>query len=90
MPGVPNLAAKELAAAYGRGELSPLAVTESILDRIAAWEPRINAMYRVSREAALDAARAAEGRWRAGRPLSPLDGVPVTIKENIATRGDIQ
>ncbi len=52
------------------------------------WEPRINAMYRVHREAALDAARAAEERWRAGRPLSALDGVPVTLKENIYTRGD--
>jgi aspartyl-tRNA(Asn)/glutamyl-tRNA(Gln) amidotransferase subunit A len=63
-------------------------VTRSLLERIAAWEPRINAMYRVSRDAALAAAAASEARWRAGRPLSALDGVPLTIKENIATRGD--
>jgi aspartyl-tRNA(Asn)/glutamyl-tRNA(Gln) amidotransferase subunit A len=88
MLGVSNLTAGELAAAYARGELSPLAVTEKILERIAAWEPRINAMYRVQRAAALEQARAAQTRWRAGRPLSPLDGVPLTIKENIATRGD--
>ncbi|HZM33799.1 MAG TPA: amidase, partial [Burkholderiales bacterium] len=37
---------------------------------------------------ALGEARAAEVRWREGRPRSPLDGVPVTIKENLATRGD--
>ena len=34
------------------------------------------------------AAREAEQRWREGRPLSDLDGVPITIKENIHTRGD--
>jgi len=45
-------------------------------------------MYRVAGEAALEQARASEARWRAGAPLSALDGVPVTIKENIHTRGD--
>src|SRR5204862_6024603 len=45
-------------------------------------------MYRVYAEGALEQARGAEGRWRTGQPLSPLDGVPITIKENIYTRGD--
>jgi aspartyl-tRNA(Asn)/glutamyl-tRNA(Gln) amidotransferase subunit A len=63
-------------------------VARALLDRIDAWEPRINAMYRVQRDTALAAAAASEARWRAGRALSPLDGVPVTIKENIYTRGD--
>jgi aspartyl-tRNA(Asn)/glutamyl-tRNA(Gln) amidotransferase subunit A len=80
--------AGNLATAYASGELSPVQVTRALLERIAAWEPRINAMYRVQREAALGAAAASEARWRAGRPLSALDGVPLTIKENIATRGD--
>ena len=80
--------AAELAAAFSSGELSPVQATRALLERIAAWEPRINAMYRVSRDTALAAAAASEARWRAGRPLSALDGVPLTIKENIATRGD--
>jgi aspartyl-tRNA(Asn)/glutamyl-tRNA(Gln) amidotransferase subunit A len=80
--------AADLAAAFASGELSPLAVARAALERIEAWEPRINAMYRVHREGALEQARAAEARWRAGRPLSALDGVPLTIKENIHTRGD--
>jgi aspartyl-tRNA(Asn)/glutamyl-tRNA(Gln) amidotransferase subunit A len=88
MAGVSNLTAAQLATAYSSGELSPLAVTRELLERIDAWEPRINAMYRVHREAALEQARAAEARWRAQAPLSRLDGVPLTIKENIATRGD--
>jgi aspartyl-tRNA(Asn)/glutamyl-tRNA(Gln) amidotransferase subunit A len=45
-------------------------------------------MYRIDADGALAAAAASEARWRAGKPLSPLDGVPVTIKENIATRRD--
>ena len=88
MAGVSELTAAQLAHAYSGGALSPVEVTRALLERIEGWEPRINAMYRVAPEAALAQARAAEARWRAGAPLSPLDGVPVTIKENIATRGE--
>jgi aspartyl-tRNA(Asn)/glutamyl-tRNA(Gln) amidotransferase subunit A len=80
--------AEALSAAYAGGKLSPVEVTRACLARIDAWEPKINAMYRVDREGALEQARAAEARWRAGAPRSPLDGVPITIKENIYTRGD--
>jgi aspartyl-tRNA(Asn)/glutamyl-tRNA(Gln) amidotransferase subunit A len=88
MTAIHVLSAGELAAAYARAELSPVEVTRAALARIESWEPRINAMYRVSAERALDEARAAEARWRARAPRSPLDGVPITIKENIYTRGD--
>ena len=88
MAAIHERSATGLAEAYASGELSPLQVTRALFERIEAWEPRINAMYRVQRDAALEQARAAEARWRAGLALSPLDGVPVTIKENIATRGD--
>jgi aspartyl-tRNA(Asn)/glutamyl-tRNA(Gln) amidotransferase subunit A len=88
MAAIHELSARELSRAYGARELSPLEVTRGALERIAAWEPRINAMYRVSAGAALEQARASEARWRAREPLSPLDGVPLTIKENIYTRGD--
>jgi len=88
MPALHERSAAELAAAFARGELSPLEAARAALERIEAWEPRINAMYRVHREAALEQARASEARWRSRRALSALDGVPVTIKENIYTRGD--
>jgi aspartyl-tRNA(Asn)/glutamyl-tRNA(Gln) amidotransferase subunit A len=78
----------QLVQAYSRGELSPLEVARASLERIETWEPRIHAMYRVHREAALEQARASESRWRSRRPLSPIDGVPVTLKENIYTQGD--
>ncbi|KPK08540.1 MAG: amidase [Betaproteobacteria bacterium SG8_39] len=88
MTALHQLSAAELAAQYADGRLSPVEVTTALLARIDAWEPTLNAMYRLRREDALADARAAEARWRAGAPLSPLDGVPITIKENIATRGE--
>ncbi len=80
--------AAQLSSAYSRHELSPLDVAEALLARIKSWESHLNAMYRTDHERALEQARASEARWRAGKPLSPLDGVPITIKENIYTRGD--
>ena len=88
MAAIHEQGAAALAAAYARGELSPLEVTQALLARIAACEPRLNAMYLIDADGAVSQARAAQARWRAGRPLSPLDGVPLTIKENVYTRGD--
>jgi aspartyl-tRNA(Asn)/glutamyl-tRNA(Gln) amidotransferase subunit A len=88
MPAIHELSASALSSAYSRGELSPLEAARAALSRIETWEPRINALYRVLGDAALEQARASEARWRAGTPLSALDGVPLTIKENIYTRGD--
>lgn len=88
MAAIHERSAAQLTKAYASGELSPLQVARALLERIEAWEPRLNAMYRVHREGALAAAAASEARWRQGRPLSALDGVPLTIKENIYTRGD--
>jgi aspartyl-tRNA(Asn)/glutamyl-tRNA(Gln) amidotransferase subunit A len=88
MAAIHERGAAQLAQAYSRGEFSPVEVTRASLERIESWEPRINAMYRVHREAALEQARASEARWRRREPLSPIDGVPLTIKENISTQGD--
>jgi aspartyl-tRNA(Asn)/glutamyl-tRNA(Gln) amidotransferase subunit A len=88
MAAIHELGATQLAAAFARGEISPVDAVGAAWARIDAWEPRLNALYRPDRAASLAAARESESRWRKGRPLSALDGVPVTIKENIATRGD--
>ena len=88
MAAIHDLSAAEVAAQYASGALSPVEVTRAFLARLEAWEPRLNAMYLVHREGALSQANASESRWRAKQPLSALDGVPVTIKENIATTGD--
>ena len=82
------LTAADLCAAYAAGRLSPVEVTQAAHERIARCEPKLNAMYLVHKDASREQARASEARWRAGVQLSPLDGVPITIKENIYTKGD--
>ena len=80
-------AATALAPAFASGALSPVEVIEAVLARVAAWEGDLCATYALDPEGARAAARAAEARWRSGMALGPLDGVPVTIKEMVATRG---
>jgi Asp-tRNA(Asn)/Glu-tRNA(Gln) amidotransferase A subunit family amidase len=87
MPGLHELSAAELSRLYATRAASPVEAVHAVIDHIARWEPRLCALYAYDPEAALAAARAAEARWQAGAPLSPLDGVPLTLKENIATRG---
>jgi aspartyl-tRNA(Asn)/glutamyl-tRNA(Gln) amidotransferase subunit A len=78
--------AATLAELYRSGQASPVEVANAVLMHIERWEPALCATYALDAESALAAARAAEQRWRAGVPLSALDGVPCTLKENIATR----
>ncbi len=86
-PGLHALDATALAQAYRRGELSPLDVARDVIAHVERCEPQLHALYAFDADAVLAAARASEARWRTGRPLSPLDGVPCTVKENVATRG---
>lgn len=86
-----TLSATELVAAYRAGTLSPVDVTQAVLAHVARCEPVLHATYAPDADGAMAMARASEARWRAGRPIEVngacIDGVPVTIKENIATRG---
>ncbi|MEJ8815145.1 amidase [Variovorax ureilyticus] len=83
-----ELSARELVTAYRKADLSPVEVTQAVLAHVERWEPHLQATWLLRPESALEQARASEARWRRGEPLGPLDGVPTTIKENIATRGD--
>jgi aspartyl-tRNA(Asn)/glutamyl-tRNA(Gln) amidotransferase subunit A len=80
------LSASALLDGYRKRTLSPVEVTEAVLRRIEALNPRINAFNLVS-DQAMDEARASEARWAAGRPVGLLDGVPVSVKDLILTKG---
>ena len=81
-----RLGAGELAAAFAAGTLTPLAVWQDCDARIRALNPELNALIALNPEAEA-AAEASTQRWQQGRPLSPLDGVPVTIKDNLNVAG---
>jgi Asp-tRNA(Asn)/Glu-tRNA(Gln) amidotransferase A subunit family amidase len=87
MTDLADMPATALAPAYADGALSPVEVIDAVLARVAACEPTLAATYALDPHGAREAARAAEARWRSGEARGPLDGVPVTIKEMIATRG---
>jgi aspartyl-tRNA(Asn)/glutamyl-tRNA(Gln) amidotransferase subunit A len=83
-----ELGAQALVTAYRQRELSPVEVTQAVLSHIAQWEPHLHASYLLRPELALAQARASEARWQQRAPCGALDGVPVTLKDNIATQGD--
>ena len=87
MTSLPYQSATELVDQFRRRTLSPTEVCEAVLDHIARWEPKLCALYAFDPDAARAAAKAATARWARGEPAGALDGVPVTIKENIATKG---
>jgi aspartyl-tRNA(Asn)/glutamyl-tRNA(Gln) amidotransferase subunit A len=81
------LPATRAAAMIRRGELSPVAYVGAVLDAIDRWQPVINAYVGTCREAALTAAAEAEAAVAAGRPLGPLHGVPVSVKDLVDVGG---
>src|SRR5688572_12808055 len=76
-----------LANGIRTGKISSREATRSVLARLEAVNPKLNAVTVVLAEAALAAADRADGARRRGEPLGPLHGVPVTIKENIDQEG---
>lgn len=87
MTALHELSAAELSALYRSGEASPVDAARAVIAHIGRWEPALHATYAFDPEGALRQAAASEARWRRGEPLDALDGVPVTLKENIATQG---
>lgn len=81
-----HMDASLLAGRIARRELSPVEVVQAHLDRIAAIDPRVNAIVTLA-DGALDAARQAEAKLLSGAEVGPLHGVPFTVKDSIDTQG---
>lgn len=82
-----DLSAVDLIAGYKTKQFSPSEVLEDVITHIARWEPHIKALYLFDPDGARKVAKASTARWNNGEPTGVLDGVPVTIKDNIATKG---
>src|SRR5258708_2263218 len=82
-----DMTAGELLASYKAKKLSPIEAVDAVIARIEAWEPKLKALYAPDFGEARKQAKASEKRWQQGKPQGALDGVPITIKENIATKG---
>jgi Asp-tRNA(Asn)/Glu-tRNA(Gln) amidotransferase A subunit family amidase len=76
-----------LAALLGTRELSAEALLDLCLGRIRRIDPRLNSFVTLDEAGARFAARASDARRRGGAPLSPLDGVPISVKDNIPVAG---
>jgi aspartyl-tRNA(Asn)/glutamyl-tRNA(Gln) amidotransferase subunit A len=77
--------AAELAEMLAAGTTTSVEITQAHLDRIAAVDGDLNAFLHVNAAVSLEAAKASDARRAAGAPLSPLDGVPIAIKDVLVT-----
>ncbi len=80
-----QLSAVELQRRYRDGSLTPTAVAQACLARLEAVNPRINAVVARRDPDFLREAAASTERHAQGRPLSPLDGIPLSVKDSLYT-----
>ena len=80
-----QLSATELQRRYRDGSLTPLAVAQACLARLEAVNPRLNAVVARRDPQFMQEAEAATERYVRGTPLSPLDGIPLSVKDSLYT-----
>ncbi len=79
--------ASEISDAYGKKSLSPVELIDSVSERIQSINPLLNAFVTLDLERARDRAVESERRWREKKPLSALDGIPISVKDSILVKG---
>ena len=87
MTTIATLSAAELGPLYASKQLSPVEVAKDTLARIERFESAVNAFAVRDEAVTLAMAEASQGRWLKGEAIGPLDGVPVTIKDNLGVAG---
>lgn len=91
MPTIDNslvrLSAVELADAYKMRRASPVEATRAVLRAAQIAQESLNCFVEIDEQGALRAAQLSEERWRSGAPLSALDGVPISVKDNLDVQG---
>ena len=86
-PELLDFSLAQVASLIKRRELSPVEVVEATLARVAEVDPVLRAYISVFDDQARQVARAAETLMMAGHDLGPLHGVPIALKDNVATQG---
>ncbi len=74
-------------SAYRAGRLTPTQVITGLLEQISAKKHHSVAFLQIIPEKVLAAAEASTARYKSGKPLSPLDGVPVAVKDEVDLDG---
>ncbi len=77
----------ELTTGFAAGKFTALDVARATIARAKEIQSQFNPFSLIDEEAALAMARDSTARWRAGAPLSPIDGVPTTIKDIVWVKG---
>jgi aspartyl-tRNA(Asn)/glutamyl-tRNA(Gln) amidotransferase subunit A len=80
------LSAEDMLSGFARGLITPEDVLQAVTERVARLNPGLNA-FAVMNPGALQAARDSAARWRCGRPIGALDGVPCTVKDLVDLAG---
>ena len=83
MIDVSNLTANELATKLKSGELSSVDLCNKYLEMIKKFEPEVKAWAHLDKKLLLEKAEEADNHRKSGKPLGPLHGMPVAIKDII-------
>jgi aspartyl-tRNA(Asn)/glutamyl-tRNA(Gln) amidotransferase subunit A len=81
------MTATDMRAAFADRSVSPVEVHDAVQEVIEEREPVLGAFWVRDAERSREAAVDSETRWAVGEPLGPIDGIPVTLKENVARAG---
>jgi aspartyl-tRNA(Asn)/glutamyl-tRNA(Gln) amidotransferase subunit A len=78
---VSTLPLSQMSDALARGETTPSKLAAESFERIQSLDGKVHSFLRLTEAEARSAAKTADGRRAAGKPLSPLDGVPIALKD---------